>query len=214
MSIKKILAPIYRWYKNNKAIIRLYIFAKRKPCKIVVGAGDIYQKGWLPTDIHQLNILKVHDWKKYFELNSIDIILAEHVWEHLTETDGRLAAENCYKFLRVEGYLRLAVPDGYHPDAEYRRYVSPGGTGPGADDHKVLYTVDSLTKLLTSVGYKVRPLEYFDANGKFHYNEWDERDGKIHRSKRFDERNSGGELKYTSVIIDAIKTDSGNIVNQ
>ena len=51
------------------------------------------------------------------------------------------------------------------------------------------------------------PLEYFDAEGRFHASEWDEREGFISRSVRFDsqERFRRGELFYTSLIVDARK---------
>ena len=55
---------------------------------------------------------------------------------------------NCYEFLRPGGRLRIAVPDGFHPEPGYIEYVRPGGTGIGADDHKVLYNYQSLRKLL------------------------------------------------------------------
>lgn len=97
------------------------------------------------------------------------------------------------------------MPDGYHNKEEYINYVRPGGSGAGADDHKVLYTYKSLTKIFQDAGFHVKLLEYFDENGKFHFTEWNERDGMIHRSVRFDERNCNDELNYTSIIIDAVK---------
>lgn len=48
-------------------------------------------------------------------------------------------------------------------------------------------------------------MEYWDERGQFHYEEWDEDDGFIGRSRRFDTRNQGGTLGFTSLIIDAIK---------
>ena len=54
-------------------------------------------------------------------------------------------------------------------------------------------------------GFKVNLLEYFDQEGKFHFLEWDPAEGNIIRSKRFDERNQDGNLRYTSIILDAYK---------
>lgn len=39
----------------------------------------------------------------------------------------------------------------------------------------------------------------------FHFNDWDENDGFIYRSKRFDHRNQDGELGFVSLIVDALK---------
>ena len=172
---------------------------------IVVGASGVFQDGWIPTDVHTLNLLKPARWKYFFKENSIGAILAEHVWEHLTPADGSIAAKTCYQFIMNGGYARIAVPDGYHYKPEYINYVKPGGSGAGADDHKVLYNYKTLSKTFEDAGFTVRLLEYFDENGQFHYNEWDPKQGMIHRSKRFDERNRGNELNYTSLIIDAIK---------
>src|SRR6266545_8410004 len=63
-------------------------FTKQKPCRIVVGASGVFDEGWVPTDKGVLNLLKPGDWKRFFKPKSIDAILAEHVWELLTEEDG------------------------------------------------------------------------------------------------------------------------------
>jgi predicted SAM-dependent methyltransferase len=46
-------------------------------------------------------------------------MLAEHVWEHLTEEEGLAAARACFKYLSPGGFLRVVVPDGLHPDPAY-----------------------------------------------------------------------------------------------
>jgi len=52
-------------------------------------------------------------------------------------------------------------------------------------------------------------LEYFDARGNFHHAAWNEAEGMIHRSQRFDARNREGKLQYTSLILDARKPGTG-----
>lgn len=174
--------------------------------KIVLGASGVSQDCWIPTDINLLDITKISDWKRLFKKDQISILLAEHVWEHLSSEDAYLAGKNCYHFLKKGGFLRVAVPDGYHPDKSYIDYVKPGGFGSGSDDHKVLYNHKTLKDLFVSVGFEGRLLEYWDEYGKFHFEDWDPLDGLIHRSKRFDKRNSENKLVYTSIILDAIKT--------
>jgi len=175
---------------------------------IVVGSGKRYEEGWIPTDIDTLNLLKESDWQQFFEPNSIDAILAEHVWEHLSENDSIVAARNCFKYLKNGGYLRIAVPDGFHPDTEYINHVKPPEAGVGVEGHENLYTYKSLQKVFQKVGFRVTLLEYFDEHGNFHFSEWNPSQGKINRSKRFDRRNTEGKLKYTSIIIDAVKKDT------
>ena len=176
-----------------------------QPVKIVVGASGVFDRGWIPTDIDTLNLLHDNDWKFYFRENAIDMIMAEHVWEHLTERDGIDAAKQCFPYIKRGGHLRIAVPDGYHPSAEYINYVKPGGSGFGSDDHKVLYNYKSLGNVLRTAGFSVDFLEYFDEHGEFHSQAWSPQDGLIRRSKNYDERNQGGLLNYTSIILDGRK---------
>ena len=79
--------------------------------KIIIGAGNTTYAGWLATQENELNILNRADFEKQFQEESIDAMLAEHVWEHMTEQEGIQAAKNCYTFLKRGGYIRCAVPD-------------------------------------------------------------------------------------------------------
>jgi predicted SAM-dependent methyltransferase len=175
------------------------------PLRVVVGSAGLTPPGWLQTDIEYLNLLRPDDWERFFRKNTLQAVLAEHVWEHLTPEEGAQAATACFTYLKPGGYLRLAVPDGFNPDPAYREWVRPGGTGPGADDHKILYNHQSLSTMLEKTGFEVELLEHFDANGRFHHRDWDPEGGMIHRSRRFDERNRGGRLAYTSLVVDARK---------
>jgi len=192
---------VYRDVRNLKKRVR----QSSPPLRIVVGAGGLYDAGWIPTDVDVLDILDEAHWRRLFRENSIDAILAEHVWEHLTAEQGLRAAQNCHRFLRHGGYLRAAVPDGFHPDPQYVERVRPGGSGAGAHDHKLLYNHESFGQLFKSAGFQVELLEYFDSAGQFHAANWNPAFGKIDRSLRFDERNKDGRLVYTSVILDAHK---------
>jgi predicted SAM-dependent methyltransferase len=155
-----------------------------------------------------LDLLKREDWEESFAQRPVAAILAEHVWEHLTFEEGKLAAKICRDFLKPGGYVRCAVPDAYFPDEAYQNIVKPGGPGPKdhpAASHKIVYDYRLLTEVFESAGFTVRLLEYWDEQGQFHYHEWDENAGFIGRSKRFDTRNQGGKLGFTSLIVDAIK---------
>lgn len=205
MGFFKIFKPIVLPLKRRRDIFRLLRAVRKPEVKIVVGASDIFDKGWVPTDMEFLNLLKEGDWKNYFKPDTISAILAEHVWEHLTPDQGELAATHCLKYLKPGGHLRIAIPDGNHPKPEYIEHVRIGGSGPGAHDHKVLYTYKTLSAMLQRVGFETNLLEYFDENGQFHENRWKSEDGHIRRSKNNDKRNANGVLNYTSLIVDAIK---------
>jgi predicted SAM-dependent methyltransferase len=62
-----------------------------------------------------------------------------------------------------------------------------------------------LTRVFESAGFQVTLLEWWDEEGDFHSQPWDERDGFIYRSRRFDYRNQDGNLGFTSLIVDAVK---------
>ncbi len=205
--LKRQVRPLYRAARVQIDRFRLQrqIAQATRPLRIVLGAGRYTPPGWIGTNIHQLNLLAPADWRRYFAPASVDAMLAEHVWEHLTLGEGRAAARACFAYLRPGGYLRVAVPDGLHPDPEYIERVRPGGSGPGADDHKQLYTYRSLAELFAGAGFTVEHLEHFDEQGRFHAAPWDPEGGLIRRSLRFDQRNRSGQPAYTSLLIDARK---------
>lgn len=171
----------------------------------MIGAGGSRHPGWCSTDRELLDVTRRADFARYWKPSSRRAFLAEHVWEHLTPDQARKANRNCFEFLAPGGWIRLAVPDGLHPDAEYRDRVRPGGKGPGADDHKVLYDYRSLPSTLEEAGFRTTLLEYWDEDGLFHTVPWSLEDGPIERSARTDPRNAGDRLEYTSLIIDAIR---------
>ena len=90
-----------------------------KELKSVIGSGGIYQKEWIPTGIETINVSDSKTWSRFFKPNSLSAILGEHIWEHLSIEEAELALENCYRFLNKGGYVRIAVPDGFHPDPKY-----------------------------------------------------------------------------------------------
>jgi predicted SAM-dependent methyltransferase len=190
-------------YRHVLGVWRLRRAARRSPIRLVVGASGIAPVGWITTEASFLDLTRPHTWRRFLAEHSVDAILAEHVWEHLSDADGLQAALTCHRFLRPHGRLRIAVPDGNHPSPDYIDAVRPGGNGPGADDHKQLYTLTSLTSLLEKAGFRAVPLEWFDERHAFHANEWDPADGFVRRSRRFDARNADGRLAYTSLIVDA-----------
>lgn len=176
--------------------------------KVIIGAGKTDILGWMATQESDLNILNEKDWLKHFKFESIDVLLAEHVWEHLTFEEGVQAALNCYKFLKPGGYIRSAVPDINFDNAWYQNMVQVGGPGPEdhpASSHKIVYDYSRFAQVYERAGFKVNLLEYCDVDKKFHYNYWNPDDGMIGRSYRYDSRNSTNKLGMVSIILDAKK---------
>ncbi len=209
--LKLVCSPLLllkRKYNRSKRKNTLHQLAHQPIKKIIVGSSGTSFEGWTSSDQDVLNLLDERDWRAFFEHNSLDAILAEHVWEHLTPDEAIIAAAHCFQYLKPGGHVRAAVPDGYQPNLNYIERVKPGGKGPGSDDHKVLYTFNTFSSIFTQAGFEVSLYEYFDERGKFHCQEWSPVDGMIKRSKRFDGRNSDGKLNYTSIILDAKKPAS------
>ncbi|AOT68928.1 class I SAM-dependent methyltransferase [Geosporobacter ferrireducens] len=176
--------------------------------KVILGAGQTRFDGWMATQESELNLLSIDDWKRMFLPESVDAFLAEHVWEHLTLEQGIEAAKNCYAYLKPGGYLRCAVPDKNFRNEWYQNMVQVGGPGPTdhpAATHKIVYDWETFASVFENVGFEVKLLEYCDDYGDFHYIYWNEADGKIGRSFRFDTRNSVEKLRMISLIIDAKK---------
>ena len=172
------------------------------PLRVTLGAGPTKFDGWFQTDKEILDVTSPEDWSILFAPDSIDFLLSEHMLEHLSEDEARAALTECHRYLKPAGLFRLAVPDGYRRDPTYVKEVAPPNDG-----HKMLYNIDTLTAMLKSVGFMTTPLEYFDAQEQFHAIAWDQNDGMIMRSVRFDtqaEFQRDG-LFFTSLIIDARK---------
>lgn len=177
--------------------------------RIIIGAGKTSYEGGIDTQEEELNLLNINDYYKLFKQEeSIDAFLAEHVFEHLSYDEGVEAGKNLYKFLKQNGYVRVAVPDVNFDNEWYRNMCKPGGPGNidhPAYTHKVFYDYKTLIKVFEDAGFVVDLLEYCDENGRFHFNYWNTEQGMIGRSLRFDTRNNNGKLGMVSVIIDAYK---------
>jgi predicted SAM-dependent methyltransferase len=197
--IYRLLIPLIRIYKYLSW--KFYLLTC-KEVKLIIGAGPTKYKGWFSTDIDTLDVTKESDFEKYFSKKKIKNILAEHVLEHLTGQELEKMLKNFYKYSDDEINIRIAVPDGFHSDENYITLVKPGGKGEGADDHKNLFNIETLSKIFIDAGFKAYPVEYWDKNGKFHQGYKNEVNGYVKRSFINDKRNKNGKPVYTSLIID------------
>ncbi len=191
--------PRSRYVLRKRA---MSLWREGKPVRVVIGAGSRTYEGWLNTDLPVFNALRPAHWRSIFPPGSIDRILAEHVIEHWPEADFLSFLKNVRPFLSNQGVVRIAVPDGFHPDPDYIEFVRPGGSGIGAADHKVLYDQRMIENILSKAHYDYKLLEYYDEGGQFHRLPWDPADGFIERSADFGHRNKKVPLSYTSLIVD------------
>ena len=174
---------------------------------LAVGKNSHCMDGWIAAKNDEIDVVEVTSWSNFFQKSSVDAILAENVWEHLSQSEGRIAARNSFQFLRPGGNLRLAVPDAFHPSQKRASLLRRRGrVQPTGPCH--LYNHRSLTELFLSVGFQVKLLEFFDENGSFHSTQWDVSKGLVRRTQLFDKRNVKQPYAYTSLVLDAIKPDS------
>lgn len=152
--------------------------------KLNIGAALDQYKGWISTDITTLDITKESDWQYYFKENTLDSVLAEHVFEHLTLDEARKSLVNIKKYLKSNGVFRMAVPDGNHPSRYFIDLVKPNGLEHGSDDHKVLYNIDIAKNLAYELGFELKPIEYFDNNGILKRIDFNEDHGYVRRSHK------------------------------
>ena len=80
-------------------------FFHRMKLKFNIGSAGINKSfEWYPTDKKSLDITKENDWRKTLSSLRLDNIAAEHVWEHLNQSETELANVNCFKYLKKEGF--------------------------------------------------------------------------------------------------------------
>jgi len=178
------------------------------PLRIIIGAGEQEYSGWIATQREDLDLLDAACWEQNFRDRKVEAFLCEHVWEHLTELEGKRAAEYCFSALKPGGYLRCAVPDRNFPNAAYQHDVQIGGPGPAdhpAADHKIVYDYRLFVSVFEAAGFEVDLLEYCDEQGRFHYNQWSFVAGRIYRSLLSDHRNKDGAIGFVSIVVDARK---------
>ncbi len=176
--------------------------------RVIIGAGTQRYPGWIATQKEELDLLEPRSFHHFFGSQRADAFLCEHVWEHLTEDEGRRAAALCFEFLKPGGHLRCAVPDANFPDPAYQNMVQVGGPGPKdhpAADHKLVYDYRLLSDVFSRAGFEVEVLESCDETGRFHLHQWSPEDGPIYRSLLSDHRNKAGKIGFVSLIVDAHK---------
>lgn len=179
--------------------------ARGAPLKIVLG-GAASEEGWFGSDIGFFDATDPEAWSDLVgEGETVERLLAEHVFEHIPPDSIPAVMKNAYRHLKSGGTIRIAVPDGHNPDPDYIRHVEPGGIGPGADDHKQLFTIETLSAALGAAGFRVEPREWFDAEGGFHEEAWIAERGHIHRCRRHGTPDKSFPSSHLSLLVDGIK---------
>ncbi len=209
VSLKVKVRQGIKFFKYNYRRIRIASEVRQgKPLKIIVGAAETFQPGWLSTNEQWLDITNPRDWQTVFQGQQLlTHVVAEHVFEHLTSQQSLDALTLIHQHLLSGGRIRIAVPDGYHPDSVYLKHVGINGIGADAADHKQLLNYERLCDLLSQAGFsEIELIEGYDANQHLVQKSWSAQDGFIHRSRQNpDSRVWNFVDANTSLIVDAVR---------
>jgi predicted SAM-dependent methyltransferase len=204
--MKKTIYKIFFLIYSPLFYLKLYLFRLlNKDIKLIVGGGNTFYKNWLYTDIYILNITSEKNWSKIFRKKEIKAILAEHVLEHLTNTDFEKFLRIVKPYLAKNASIRIAVPDKNHPSKYVKNLVKPGGSDHGSEDHKSFYSHNKFTDIAKKVNYNLVLIEYFDNGGIFKINNKrsiDSDSGYIKRSsKNYRGRFTNSLKEYNKMLL-------------
>lgn len=135
---------------------------------VALGVATEKQPGWVGLTQAELDVIAEADWNRHFAPESIDNILAEHVWEHLTWTQARKAVSLAFHYLKPGGRIRLAVPDVLHASRFIVDSVSATGAFAYEHGHIVDYNYQLMSRLLDEARFEVHLLDWWDEYGEFH----------------------------------------------
>ena len=140
---------------------------------------------------------------------SLEKALAEHVFEHLTKEEMACSIKLIHNHLTKNGTLRIAVPDGNHPDKNYRKHTGINGIGADASDHKQFITYEFLKSELENAGFKCILREGYTNDGNLVTKSFSDNLGFIIRSRQNkilnDQKGWDFVDSNSSLIIDAFK---------
>ena len=199
----------YFVYKYRFLNLKLGIYLE-KDIKLILGAALTNQKGWFSTNEEWLDIANKKHWERLFHTkNSVNNIVAEHVFEHLTIDEMKNSINLIYMYLKKNGTLRIAVPDGNHPDPIYRCNTGIKGIGADASDHKQFIKFEFINNLLQEIGFETKIREGYLKDGTLIKSDIEIDLGFIKRSRsnNFFDFKEGWDFydSNTSLIIDCIK---------
>jgi len=137
--------------------------------KIEIGGGEVPAKNYLNVDIRKSEYVDIVASALYlpFKTDSVDIVLAEHLIEHLGKNEAPLFLKEVKRILKQGGTIIIRAPDFR---ALVEAYLERGLTGKlnncvilngfyGAqkhqyDYHKSGYDKERLHSLMATVGFK------------------------------------------------------------
>ena len=109
---------------GSKEIFRNYL-DNAPQAKLQIGCGYNLIDGWLNTDLEPTSkeVAFLDASKTFaFEDNTFEFIFSEHIFEHLTFNDSCTMLSECFRVLKPNGVIRIAIP---HADFLFKIYQNP-----------------------------------------------------------------------------------------
>jgi len=133
--------------------------------KLHLGCGNKHIDGFINIDARKLPKVDIVDDVKNlskFSENSVDLIYACHILEHITRIEYTNVLTRWFKILKEGGVLRIAVPDIEKVFKHYQQYNDLrilrgflwGGQSHGFNYHYCGWDFKTLSEDLISVGFK------------------------------------------------------------
>jgi len=106
-----------------------------------------------------------------YQNDTVDLIVSNHLLEHLSRKDGKQLLDECYRVLKKDGVIRINVPDGKKLTNDYidgdimeYKFINTG-VEKAHDEaeafheilmagHKTVYDKKSLKKMMEEAGFK------------------------------------------------------------
>ncbi|HEY0155722.1 MAG TPA: methyltransferase domain-containing protein [Thermoanaerobaculia bacterium] len=146
-----------------------------------LGAGGHRLRGWINVDLVRdgADVLADLATSLPFRSGSIHLLHSEDLLEHLDLDGGKRLLAECHRVLRPGGVMRLLTPDlralvqQVYVDRNARHlawcntHLQADGPAEALNmhlrmngDHRFVYDEELLTRLLTSVGFRVRRVRF------------------------------------------------------
>jgi predicted SAM-dependent methyltransferase len=106
----------------ENGLLALNIPSGNNKLKLNIGSFTVMlHNGWINTDIVNLNDYAAQNQYKFlqmdcrfplpFENNTVDLIVSSHMLEHLDWNEGLNFLKECYRIMKPNATMRIAVPD-------------------------------------------------------------------------------------------------------
>lgn len=153
---------------KSKGLISTYLKQTKKPM-LNIGTGQNILKGWLNTDLQPqksdiAEIVYLDASIRFpFQDNTFEHIYSEHIFEHLYFDDSCNMLSECYRVLKPDGVMRLALP---YLEFLKGLYENPGGkVNKDYIEFSKKYFIPEITKIIgKSDHYNIYVINNFYRN--------------------------------------------------